>query len=101
MDQKQARARLKDLEVEIRTVETILHDLRNEQKFCLNAAADYPPGTLCVIMDGWRGAGQVVRVEGVGRLGFGYTVRRRRKGGGWYVTTQWVNADKLRLKGSE
>ena len=103
MDQEQARARVKELELALRQLEVRTNDVRRELQAARNDAARWTPGTVCemAVQVGGVREWHPVRIEGTGLTGHGFRVRRMKKNGDWYLSEQWVSETKLRAKGGE
>lgn len=82
----------------IRAAEMDIVLLRRELREAQNAAAAYPPGTVCEARLRSKGERewQTVRVIGMHDGGFGYRVQRQKKNGDWYQNDQWCSDRELR-----
>jgi len=89
---------IEDLTDLIRAAEKDIVLLRRELREAQNAAAAYPPGTVCEARLWSKGERewQTVRVIALHDGGFGYRVQRQKKNGDWYQNDQWCSDRELR-----
>ena len=103
MDEERKAARVRLLREKVGAAEIDLVLLKRELREAQEAAATYPPGTVCEAQLWGKGRNerewQTVRVVGLGDGGFGYQVQRQKKNGDWYQNSQWCSDRSLRQIG--